>query len=95
MPQNEIRYGTGFLGDVRRLPVEAQRKLGKLLEILREDPFDTRLHTKSLAVPLHGMFSFRITRDWRVGFGFTGEHTVHLLVADHRRNIYKRLVRLQ
>lgn len=93
MPRNEIVYGKGFLADVRRLPVEAQRKLADLLVILSDNPFDPRLHTKPLAAPLHGKFSFRIMRDWRVGFEFLTQTDIRLLVADHRSTVYRRLLR--
>lgn len=91
--ENEIVYGGGFLKDVHNLPPEAQDKLAGLLELLRQNAFDPRLHTKALSAPLIGRFSFRITRDWRIGFRFTAPHTIYLLVADRRDRIYKRLLR--
>lgn len=91
---NDIVYGAGFLKDVRKLPREVQEKLSDLFPLLRVDAFDSRLHTKALSAPLVGRFSFRITRDWRVGFRFTAPRTIHLLVADRRDRIYKRLARL-
>lgn len=93
MPRNEIVYDKEFLADVRRLPNEAQRKLASLLVILAENPFDSRLHAKPLATPLGGKFSFRITRDWRVGFKFLAPNVIQLLTADNRDNIYRRLLR--
>lgn len=92
-PENEVKYDRSFVKDVRKLPVECQQKLSELLDILREDPFDPRLHTKPLAAPLQGMFSFRITRDYRVGFKFTAPHVIWLLAADNRDDIYRRLLR--
>lgn len=92
--ENDIVYGALFVKDVRKLPHEAQEKLSDLFPLLRVNVFDSRLHTKALSVPLAGRFSFRITRDWRVGFRFMAPRTVHLLVADRRDRIYKRLARL-
>lgn len=89
----EVLYDKDFLKDVRRIPGECQQKLSGLLEILQNDPFDPRLHAKPLAAPLQGLFSFRITRDWRVGFKFKTAETIQLLAADGRDKIYQRLRR--
>ncbi len=92
-PRNEIFYEKDFLQDSRKLPAECQHKLAGLLEILQDDPFDSRLHTKPLSAPLQGLFSFRITRDYRVGFKFRATRVIQLLAADRRDKIYKRLLR--
>ena len=89
----EVIYDKDFVKDVRRLPGGCQQKLSGLLEILQTDPFDPRLHTKPLAAPLQGLFSFRIVRGWRVGFKFKTQETIQLLVADRRDGIYQRLQR--
>lgn len=88
---NRIFYDPSFLKDVRKLPIEYQNKLADLLEVLEQDAFDPRLHVKPLGPPLQGLFSFRITRDYRVGFKFQSSHAIKLLAADHRSKIYKRL----
>lgn len=93
VPTNEIIYEKDFWKDVRDLPKKVQNKLGELIDILREDPFDPRLHTKRLGPPIHDAFSFRVTRDYRVGFEFTASRTIKLLIADTRGNTYKRLLR--
>lgn len=92
-PKNEIVYDKDFIKDVRRLPVECQNKLAELIKILKDDAFDSRLHTKPLSPPLQGLFSFRIVRDFRVGFKFRLNHVIQLLAADRRDRIYKRLAR--
>ena len=92
-PANELVYDKDFWKDVERLPSEVQDKLAELIEILAQDAFDPLLHTKPLSAPLQGMFSFRITRDWRVGFKFRAPHVIQLLAADRRDRIYKRLTR--
>ena len=91
--RNELVDDDDFLRDARGLPSEIQEKLSELLIILQEDCFDSRLHTKPLAASLQGMFSFRITRDWRVGFTFQSAHSIRVLLADRRDRIYKRLGR--
>ncbi len=90
-PKNEIIYDKDFSKDVQKLPNEARDKLAFLITILEENPFDPRLHTKPLNAPLRGMFSFRITRDYRVGFQFRTSHLIQLLAADRRDKIYERL----
>ncbi|MDP3778636.1 MAG: hypothetical protein Q8R30_01130 [bacterium] len=64
-PKNEISYDKDFLKDAYALPAKYQEKLAECIEILQEDIFDQRLHTKSLSAPLQGVFSFRIMRDSR------------------------------
>ncbi|MFH1170374.1 MAG: hypothetical protein V1704_02345 [Candidatus Vogelbacteria bacterium] len=41
--RSEIFYDKDFLGDVRRLPAEARRKLSGLIELLGENAFEPRL----------------------------------------------------
>ncbi len=94
-PRNEILYDKEFLRDTRKLPIKCQNKLAELLELLSNDAFDSRLHTKPLSPPLQGLFSFRIVRDYRVGFKFKSNHIIQLLAADRRDRIYKRLARKQ
>ena len=92
-PRNEVIYSKDFLRDVRHLPLEVREKLSELMEVLQENPFDSKLHTKPLSAPLQGIFSFRIVRDYRVGFKFYAPRVILLLAADKRDQIYKRLQR--
>lgn len=92
--RNEVEYSDGFLKDLRRLPRKEVEKLSILLEFLREDVFDARLHTKPLGPPLKNKYSFRITRDWRVGFMFLGPNRIKLFAVDHRSKIYEKMKRL-
>lgn len=91
VPANEIIYDSDFVKDAHRLPMKLQDKLADLIEILRNNPFDSLLHTKPLSVPLQGIFSFRISRDYRARFKFHPNHTIRILAADRRDKIYKRL----
>lgn len=93
VPPNEIVYEPSFRKDVHDLPHAIQEKLADLIVILAENPFDSRLHTKPLNPPLQKVFSFRITRNYRVGFTFDAPHVIRLLISDTRDQIYKRLVR--
>ena len=90
---NEIVYGDSFCKDVGKLPKEAREKLPELFEMLAENAFDPRLHTKPLGPPLVGRYSFRITRDWRAAFRFESDHCLKILMTDNRDKIYQRLKR--
>ena len=85
----EIVYGNQFKKFAQNLPKLQKEKLALLLLILNENPFDQRLHSKSLRGPLEGFFSFRITRDWRVIFQFIDQNTIQLIVTMHRKDIYR------
>ena len=84
-----VIYGNPFLRSARKLSKKQREKLAKLLTILRQNPFDKRLHTKHLSGPLAGLFSFRITRDWRVIFQFLSSDQIKLLDIGHRKDIYR------
>lgn len=85
----QIIYGVNFLKSVKKLSEKTQIKLADLLYILRDEPFDSRLHTKNLSGQLFGLLSFRITRDWRVIFQFISPETIKLVEIGHRKDIYK------
>jgi|SRR3989344_4358765 len=89
--KSEVVYNKDFLKDVHKLPIKCQGKLAELLKIIENDVFDSQLHTKPLSPPLQGLYSFRIVRDYRVGFKFYSDHVIQLLAADRRNKIYKRL----
>lgn len=93
VPANEFIYDKDFIKDVRNLPRRIQNKLSRLLEILKENVFDPRLHTKPLSSPLKGMFSLRVTRDYRAGFKIRAPRVIQLLAVDTRDKIYQRLLR--
>ena len=84
-----IVYHRSFLKSAGQLPKLQQKKLAELLEILRNNPYHPLLHTKRLGAELTGLFSFRITRDWRVIFQFLESETIQLLRVAHRKDIYR------
>ncbi|OGZ65981.1 MAG: hypothetical protein A3C50_03085 [Candidatus Staskawiczbacteria bacterium RIFCSPHIGHO2_02_FULL_43_16] len=73
----------------KKLPQPQADRLAVLIETLQEDPFHSSLHTKKLGGELAGLFSFRITRDWRVLFKFIEDQTIQLLRIDHRKDVYR------
>ena len=84
-----IVYTKQFRKSAKPLSDKLRNKLAELVFILRENPYDSRLHTKRLSGELAGFLSFRITRDWRVIFQFNDPTTVQLLRVRNRKDIYR------
>ena len=84
-----LRYTDHFLKNARILPTAQQKKPAKLLELLEKAPYHPLLLTKPLAHELAGLYSFRITRDWRVVFRFESSEEIVLLDVNHRKDIYR------
>lgn len=85
----EIIYSRDFIKSVKLTPKSIQKKFAALLEVIKENPFNPELHTKPLAGPLKGFYSFRITRDWRVIFNFPSSYRIFLIDIAHRKDIYR------
>lgn len=64
----KVLFSKRFLKSADALPIDIQKKLDRLLEFVRNDPYHPLLHTKRLSGDMTGYLSFRITRDWRVIF---------------------------
>lgn len=84
-----VRYSDSFLRSARKLPKEQQKKLASLIELLSKNPFHPKLHSKHLAGKLSGLYSFRITRDWRVIFQFVSSQEIELIDVANRKDIYR------
>jgi len=85
-----VVYGKSFLKSARKLPFHQQKKFANLILTLQKNPFHPSLHTKTLSGSLSGLYSFRITRDWRVIFQFVNTDTIKLLLVGHRKDIYQK-----
>lgn len=84
-----VIYHNNFSKSAKKLPESQRKKLARLIEILRKNPFDPLLHAKRLTKELVGFLSFRITRDWRVIFQFLAPDVIQLLRVKHRKDVYK------
>ncbi len=84
-----IIYSRDFLKILSRLPESVQIKLDSLLEILEKNYLNPLLHTKRLSGSLANLYSFRITRDYRVIFMFEYSNVIKLLEVGHRKDIYR------
>lgn len=82
-------FSSNFQRSVERMPRPEQKKLGNLLELIHQNPYHPKLHTKPLAGDLSGFYSFRVTRDWRVIFQFLDPKTIQLLRVVNRKDAYR------
>jgi mRNA-degrading endonuclease RelE of RelBE toxin-antitoxin system len=69
------------------LPSDIKRLYQKQKSIFKENWLDPRLHIKRLR-ELSGVYSFRITRRFRVLFYFRNDEAVFFKIG-HRKSIYK------
>ena len=84
-----LEFEREFERDAGKLPFQTQELLASALELLAENPFSSRLHTKPLSGTLSGIFSFRIGRDYRALFRFVNTRVIMLMRVKHRRDVYR------
>ena len=84
-----IEYDRAFLKEVKKLPSPQKKLLVQKIALLSGNPFDSRLHTKQLSTPLEGIFSFRITREYRVLFRFIDAEKIFIFSVKHRKEVYR------
>ena len=83
----KILYAEEFYKQFQKLPQDIQRFFRKQESIFKINVNDPRLHVKKLkGNPL--LFSFRITRRYRVLFIFTDQSTAVLVTIGHRKDVY-------
>jgi len=63
-----VYYGDHFRERIKKFNAKQQAKLARLVVLLKSDPYHPQLHTKSLSGEFSGIYSFRLTRDFRVLF---------------------------
>lgn len=85
----EIILEKSFLDSAERLPEQIKKKLAYSVKLLELKVYHPLLHTKELGGNLSGLYSFRITRDYRVIFYFENPQIIHLLKALHRKDSYR------
>jgi mRNA-degrading endonuclease RelE of RelBE toxin-antitoxin system len=77
-----------FKKDLKDLPNNIKQLFKKQKEIFKQNWLDPRLHTKRIK-ELSGVYSFRITRRYRVLFYFRNEEAIFFKIG-HRKEIYKK-----
>jgi mRNA-degrading endonuclease RelE of RelBE toxin-antitoxin system len=82
-----IRKTENFLGHFSKLPKDVKNIYEKQEEIFSTNWLDSRLHSKRLK-ELNGVFSFRITRRYRVLFYFKNKEAIFFSIG-HRKDIYE------
>jgi len=76
-----------FVDEFKKLPSEIKRIYLKNEEIFQKNWLDPRLHTKRIK-ELKGVYSFRITRRYRVLFYFRDGEAIFFSIG-HRKDVYK------
>lgn len=76
-----------FIKWFEKLPVEIKTIYHKQENIFKINWLDSRLHIKKLK-ELNGVYSFRITRRYRVLFYFRGNEEVIFFSVGHQKEVY-------
>ena len=76
-----------FIKEYEKLPVRIQSLYKKQEKIFISDWLDPRLHVKRIK-EMKGVYSFRITRKYRVLFYFSKETAIFFAIG-HRKDIYR------
>ena len=84
-----IEYTSNFIRSFRRLPKEIQNLAIAQEEIFKINARDPRLHVKSLHGKLKNLWSFRVTRRYRVLFAWKSSSAVLFYEVEHRRFVYQ------
>lgn len=83
-----VVYTDEFKKQFKELPERVQQTYRKQEALLKIDPFDPRLHGKSLN-GYDGIFSFRVTRSYRVLYSISENTIVICLTIAHRKDVYR------
>lgn len=83
-----IHYTEQFIRDFRSLPKEMQRLAIRQETIFRADATDPRLHTKALKGTLKGLYSVRVTRNYRVLYAWKEKNVALFYEIGDRQYIY-------
>lgn len=82
-----IRETEDFRNDLEDLPSEIKGLFQRQRTIFQENWLHPQLHTKRVK-ELPGVYSFRITRRYRVLFYFRNDEAIFFKIG-HRKDIYK------
>ena len=82
-----IFYSQRFDRDLIPLPTALKRIFKKQEDIFIENWKDPRLHTKKIIGS--NLFSFRVTRKYRVLFNFSDKDSALFISIGHRKDIYE------
>ncbi len=85
----EVILEKSFTKSAKKLPKNVRISILELVNLLKENPYNSLLHTKQLTGNFEGKYSFRATREWRVIFIFESREVIRLLDVGHRKDIYQ------
>lgn len=85
----QIEYHRVFVKNFKKLPGHIKDKAIYLEEIFKTDPFSPILKTKPLKGEFSHLYSFRITREYRIIFEITAHNLVVFYNVGHRKDIYR------
>lgn len=85
----QLVFGRKFLGSAEKLENKLKPKLKTSLDILLKNPFNPRLRIKSLSGKLSDLYSFRLSKDYRVIFKILSDEEIILINVGHRKDIYR------
>ncbi len=83
-----IHYTSAFVKGFKKLPKDIKALTVEQEQIFRNNPQDPRLHLKALKGRLKGLYSFRITRNYRVLFAWKDKENVLFYEIGDRKFIY-------
>ncbi len=78
-----IHYASDFRKAYRKLPKNIQNIIDRKDKLFRKNPFHPGLKTHKLYGPLDGLWSFWITRDYRVLFEFVKGGVIFYDIGTH------------
>ena len=76
-----------FRKELEKLPKRIKKLFQRQKSIFKKNWLDPRLHTKRIK-ELPGVYSFRITRAYRVLFYFRDDEAIFFAIG-HRKDIYR------
>lgn len=82
-----VLHTDNFVRDLNELPTQVKKIFKKQEDIFVFNWKDTRLHTKKLKGA--SVFSFRVTRRYRVLFTLLDKDTAFFISIAHRKDIYE------
>jgi len=85
----QVIYGNRFARSSKKIPTEIKRQLAGVVKQISLDPFAPTLHSKRLHGKFAGIYSCRITHDYRLLFIFTEQSIIKLILVGNRKDIYR------
>ena len=82
-----VHYTSDFRRAYRKLPRNIQDAVDKKDKLFRSNPYHSGLNTHKLHKPLEGLWSFWVTRNYRILFEFIEDGAIFYDVGTH--DIYR------